>query len=776
MENDILISVIEAPQRGYYDSTGKWVRGASVPHSQTIAWVAEYIRTQAQRETQELRNIPNPGEKIPVKRKMRMHDGSFVDYTEQIKAGQNYKATNFKRAYFGGVFNGGFKASNMVQPSNIYALDFDGHDNPGVTMEQARQTLMHDTQVQPLLLFTSPSGDGLKMVFALPFSTKQEWQKHLAAVWYYMKQTHGLIADAACKDLNRGCYLPHDANVYFNPQAQTTLDFDAWQPPQEPRSEKHAMEFNGAMGTDAERAAWYAEQLDAAHIDITGTQWDWTRLCYAIAELGEAGRGIFHTVSRAGFVDYEFDECESKFDYCIATRNGSVGIATFIDAAKKAIGTTYEQEHKNEYKAENNMIDTNTKPQGESAPAGTETGNTGTATERPQMDIAKTMFHNPTLEEIQHAFGHVPPAIPTGYVFGIGKEQEELTLPNQALTVIAAQTSGGKTRMLQNIALRVAKYNTRNTQGETLFFSLEEPATDVLIEMANIAHNQVLTVDGKPSKNADVIRNAQRALYKQSMATTQEEKTQAFEEFAPLNGVNAQRVAEEFETACQVIGEFWANYLKPGRNIEHHDTTQPLLRIYGNEEFCNVKTMCDAVRTYQAQGGKIKAIFIDYLGMFRTTNHDEMRLPKTERIERTLDALEWLAKEVNAPVVISAQLKREKDATPWTLRNSSVADSADVERSCNTMVLLWNSREPFENQTEQANLAKAGFITGNGGKLFARMTKRRGGIRNGAAILNFAENTGAITMGTGVDVFGNTDAPAQEPGTPQENRNDDLPF
>lgn len=773
MENDIFISLIDAPQYGYLDTdTGKYVRGSSVPRKTTVAAVADYIRTQAEQETQTLRAIPR-GETIPVTRKIRMHDGSFVDFTKDIERAKHYKATHFKRAYFGGVLQGGFKASNIVQHSNVVALDFDGIGT-GAELEQARQTLMHDTQVQPLLLFVSPSGNGLKMVCRLPFTDATTWRNQLAAVWFYIEKTHGLVADAACKDLNRGCYLPNDKNVYFNPQAQTTLEFDKWAPPAKPKPQVRVVEFNGTMGTDAERAAWYAEQLELQHVDVTGTQTEWARIGYAIAELGETGRGIFHTVSRAAYIDYDFDECERMFNYCQATRTGNVGIATFFKAAIDAIGTTFEQEHKTEYNSEKQMIDTNTQPQGESAPAGTETGKADVVNERKQFNIAETMLHNPTLDEIQHAFGYVHPAIPTQYVFGIGNEQERLTLPNQALTVIAAQTSGGKTRMLQNIALQVARYNTRETQGETLFFSLEEPATDVLIEMANIAHNQVLTVNGKPGKNADIIRNAQRALYKQRVAKTDAERTQAFEEFAPLNGVDAGRVGAEFNTACQVMGEFWATYLQP-RNIEHHDATQPLLRVYCNEEFCKVETMCQAVREYQNQGGKIKAIFVDYLGMFRTTNPNEMRLPKTERIERTLDALEWLAKDVNAPVVISAQLKRERDATPWTLRNSSVADSADVERSCNTMVLLWNSREPFEDATQQANLAKAGFVTGNGGKLFARMTKRRGGIRNGAAILNFAENTGAIAMGTGVDIWGNTTAPAATPGAaPQEPGNQET--
>jgi len=767
MEHNIFISTIGAPNRGFYDSADKWVKAATEPQKTTVAAVAEYIRTQAEHETQELRNIEQPN----VKRKQRMVDGSFVDYTAQEKRGAFYKSTHFKRAYFGGVFQGGFKASNMVQHSDVFVLDFDDLGT-GEQVEQARAKLLHDTQVQPLLLFVSPSGDGLKMVCRLPFTNTQTWRKHLAAVWYYIEQTHGLVADAACKDLNRGCYLPHDANVHFNPAAQTVLDFDKWTPPVQ-EHERPVFEYGRAMDTDVNRAFWYAEQLESHGLDITGTQPEWARMGMAVAELGESGRGIFHMVSRAGFANYEFTECDALFDYCLAKRNGSVGIATFIDAAKRAIGTTYEQEHKNEYKAEKQMKDTNTQPKPKNAPSGEKTGKTDAPQERPTLDIEQTMFHNPTLEEICTAFGHVPPAIPTGYFFGVGNEREELTLPNQALTIIAAQTSGGKTRMLENVALRVADYNTENTQGETLFFSLEEPTTDVLIEMANICFNEQLTVGGVPGKNADIIRNAQRAMYKANQAKTDEERVKAMAEFAPIRENDNLQFSDEYEKAKRVIAEFHARYLAPRPGLEHHDAAQPLLRIYGNDAFCKVETMCQAVQQY-AEKSRVKAVFVDYLGMFRTTDTNEMRLPKTERIERTLDKLERLAKDLNVPIIISAQLKREKDATPWTLRNSSVADSADVERSCNTMVLLWNSREPFEDMKEQECLQKAGFYSEQGGRLFARMTKRRGGIRGGAVVLKFAESTGKIEMGVGITRDGVTSgAPLEDilPQAPQTNQN-----
>lgn len=752
------ISIFNFPQFGYYENN-QFIKADQKPIIHDLAWVANYIRTnvKARHATTTLRTLPNADVTI---RRLKKIDNKFVDYDVTMSKRKAYKQTQFMQCCFGGVFKGGHKAVNLVQPSNLFVLDFD-HIGGADEIAQAFNKLIADTQVQPLLLFVSPSGDGLKMVFNIEYSTdKPTWEKRLQAVWHYMRTTYQLDADTANKDVCRGCYLPYDENVYFNPSAQTTLDFDQWQPPQpmQPQSKQHTEWVNNGDATDAARAMWCAVELEHRGIDITGNQTTWATLGMAIAELGEQGREIFHTISRAGYANYDYYETDELYNYCMSNRRGTISIASFFNVANAALGTTYEKEHKNEYKQTYSAMNTPTtaaatpQPQ-QAAPSADQQ----TAEQQQTEKLKQVLFADVTVEKVFQECGTVPPSIPTPFEFGCGDDAEKLTLPRMALTIIAAQTSGGKTRMLENLAMYVANYTDEQTQGETLFFSLEETKTDVIAEFVNIYSNEPFTKNGLPTKNLDAIKSVFRC-------------NQGFGTYAETN---TQETRKEFGQIRNAIENYVSSYLMP-----QNGEKAPKMRLYDDEMFCDVHLLDAALRMF-AKEHPIKAVFVDYLGMFRSPMH-ELKLPKTERIERTLDVLEQVAKDLRIPIVISAQLKREKGVTPFGLQNQSVADSADIERSCNTMVLLANSREPFDVSAEEKQaLAQGGFVCGQGGKLFARITKRRGGVRGGAVILDFNENTGKIKQGTPIQhpsTFRADMMQTDDKLTYKENKNDTLPF
>ena len=98
--------------------------------------------------------------------------------------------------------------------------------------------MVNDTKLNPFLLFTSPSGDGLKVIIGINYSeiesannervSKVVWQ----AVNQYFCQKYselfkpnakGIIIDAACKDLSRACFLCHDADAYYNENNSSLL-------------------------------------------------------------------------------------------------------------------------------------------------------------------------------------------------------------------------------------------------------------------------------------------------------------------------------------------------------------------------------------------------------------------------------------------------------------------------------------------------------------------------------------------------------------------------
>lgn len=124
---------------------------------------------------------------------------------------RRFKGRHFDYVMFSGVFSYG-SDDKLLKHSGLICLDFDHVGDVKAT----KQMLMADQHFPPQLLFTSPSGDGLKDVVHIDLSIcdHRTWFR---ALRNYMKATYGLEADEKCINLSRACFLPHDAEVYVNP-------------------------------------------------------------------------------------------------------------------------------------------------------------------------------------------------------------------------------------------------------------------------------------------------------------------------------------------------------------------------------------------------------------------------------------------------------------------------------------------------------------------------------------------------------------------------------
>lgn len=130
------------------------------------------------------------------------------------KQARAFKAVSFDYACFCGTFS---KRSNsdIIEPSGLICLDFDHFAD----VEAMRQTLLEDDYFDTVLMFTSPSGDGVKWVVEKTDS-KMKHEDYFNALAAYLKDAYDLVADANCKDLSRACFLPHDSRAYLAPQFQ----------------------------------------------------------------------------------------------------------------------------------------------------------------------------------------------------------------------------------------------------------------------------------------------------------------------------------------------------------------------------------------------------------------------------------------------------------------------------------------------------------------------------------------------------------------------------
>ncbi len=318
----------------------------------------------------------------------------------------------------------------------------------------------------------------------------------------------------------------------------------------------------------------------------------------------------------------------------------------------------------------------------------------------------------PTIEEIRRRLRERPTGAKTDYYFKTKYGEQQLVLPSGALTLICGQTSHGKSRMLENLALQLT---TNGEAGDVLYFTFEEDDISVIEELTNIYANIELT------------------RYNNNLLTIQEYhaegKTQYFRE-----DTLSQFLAKEEEVLRLIDG---------GR-----------LRIFS--KYNDGEQLSEAIRYYSTQI-KIKAVFVDYIQLMRvrgaktTIRKDELR--------DICEMLKDLAKDLGLPVVLAGQLNRDAKS-PVEMSCQNLADASDIEHSANIVMLLWNSSvKPKESShyttdkngkerlsDEAQRLAARGFNIGHDGQIYARLDKNRGGERYIDAVFDFNGNTGRISQ------------------------------
>ena len=106
------------------------------------------------------------------------------------------------------------RANNaLVKHSGLLCADLDGLNG---SLLDARQKLLSSPYAWAV--FTSPSGDGLKVVFRVPAEVAQH-AGSFRAVEQHVRELTGVQIDEACKDVARLCFLSYDPELYHNANA-----------------------------------------------------------------------------------------------------------------------------------------------------------------------------------------------------------------------------------------------------------------------------------------------------------------------------------------------------------------------------------------------------------------------------------------------------------------------------------------------------------------------------------------------------------------------------
>jgi hypothetical protein len=155
---------------------------------------AGVIRTELIEKTNELRSIPAGG-------------GKTYGYKKSKTQREAFKET-FPYVTFSGIFSA--RANDkLVTHSGYICIDLDHISEIKKLQERIKE------KYTPALMFVSPSGSGLKVVFAIDINRGTHLE-YFTALQAFFKDQFALPVDKNCKDISRACFLCHDKDVFYS--------------------------------------------------------------------------------------------------------------------------------------------------------------------------------------------------------------------------------------------------------------------------------------------------------------------------------------------------------------------------------------------------------------------------------------------------------------------------------------------------------------------------------------------------------------------------------
>lgn len=141
--------------------------------------------------------------------------------TEQLRAmashdeARRFKAQHFDYCTFSGLFCSR-SSSQLIQHSGLICVDFDHVEN----VPALKQQLLEHEYFDTVLMFTSPSGNGVKWIVE---ANLQGWDhsRFFKSMANCLKATGLPSADSSGSDVARACFLPYDPEAYIHPKFQS---------------------------------------------------------------------------------------------------------------------------------------------------------------------------------------------------------------------------------------------------------------------------------------------------------------------------------------------------------------------------------------------------------------------------------------------------------------------------------------------------------------------------------------------------------------------------
>lgn len=285
-------------------------------------------------------NIHSFYERITTDQKVKLICDKLSSLSKEAQ--RQVKATELDYITPSGIFN---KRSNneLIAHSGYLSIDFD--NIPDCDLNQLKNKLIHDNTIQTVLLFKSPSGNGLKWIIKIP-PVAETHGMYFDAVNNYIQSKYNIEIDKACRDVARACFVSFDEDAELSIYEAKPLDaafLDKWlvveaknTPPTAALVEQKMIQQSVTSSESTkklEKVNAIANQLVASKIDITKGYDNWLKIGFSLCELDEDGREPFHQISSVN-KQYDYDVTDEKYSSLLNDYDGSITLGTLFFIAK----------------------------------------------------------------------------------------------------------------------------------------------------------------------------------------------------------------------------------------------------------------------------------------------------------------------------------------------------------------------------------------------------------------------------------------------------------
>ncbi len=214
-------------------------------------------------------------------------------------------------------------ADSLKSATNLICIDIDAKDNLDIS------DLKERVEENPYVLFCAHSARGKGYFCIIRIADHKKFLGHFLSLERDFKRA-GIMVDKSCKDINRLRYAFYDPEPYINLNAlvyDRVIETDK----RTPLNTGNSGSVPAAKISNAYHIGLLTGLLNGK--DITENYDNWWRMACAIAnEFGEAGRPMFHNISK-NYAGYNSAEANSQYDNALRHGYDQISLGTVFKYA-----------------------------------------------------------------------------------------------------------------------------------------------------------------------------------------------------------------------------------------------------------------------------------------------------------------------------------------------------------------------------------------------------------------------------------------------------------